>query len=349
VIEIKRSIGVYDATFLEMESDPDGRVRSSYKLTGTDTFRLASSENAFGRGGNLQNIPSGKETEIEIDFKFPNVRRQFIPDTGYTIGEFDLSGADAQVVAWEANDDDLKAAFRAGLKLHLKNARDVYPDKTRDMTDLDITEGQAHEGGLYSNVKKLAHGTNFGGTAKGLAERIRITVRDAEEFQERWFYLHPGIKTWHEHTNQKLVGFRCWSCEEIVDGKPYCPHCGAFPQGRTIGNRFGNRIVYFERVRDLFNPALAWTPQSTTAINCNRGAIALIDRCPWVELLMQVHDSLIAQWPSEYDNLLPEIGRALHSVTVPYSDPLTIPWSVKIGTKNWGDCEKIKWPEGTFE
>lgn len=344
MIEIKRSIGVYYSTFLEMESDPDGRIRSSYKPTGTDTFRLASSENAFGRGGNLQNIPSGKETDIEVDFKFPNVRKQFVPDPGYEIAEFDLSGADAQVVAWEANDDDLKAAFRAGLKLHLKNARDVYPDKTRDMSDKDITEGQAHEGGIYSNVKKLAHGTNFGGSAKGLAERIRISIRDAEEFQERWFFLHPGIKTWHQKTEQKLAGFRCWKCEDLTDGKPYCPHCGAFPQGRTIGNKFGNRIVYFERVRDLFNAALAWTPQSTTAINCNRGALAIVDKCPWVELLMQVHDSLIVQYPIEYHDLLPEVGRALHSVIVPYSDPLIIPWSAKISRTSWGDCEKYSWP-----
>lgn len=342
-IELRRSVGVYYSTFIEMESDSDGRLRSSYKLTGTDTFRLASSENAFGGGGNLQNIPSGKETSIEINFQFPNVREQFEPDIGYELAEFDLSGADAQTVAWEADDDDLKSAFRAGLKLHLKNARDVYPEKTRNMTDKDITEGQAHEGGIYSNVKKLAHGTNFGGTAKGLAERIRISIRDAEEFQERWFHLHPGIRKWHIRTEQTLQGIRCWKCTETINGEPICSHCNAFPQGRIIGNKFGYRIIYFNRVHELFNEALAWTPQSTTAINCNLGALALLDQIPWVQILMQVHDSLIVQYPIRYSDRIGDIKKALHSIVVPYPDPLTIPWEAKVSRKNWGSCEKIKW------
>lgn len=39
--------------------DLDGRIRSSYNLAGTETYRLASSEDAFGFGTNLQNISKG--------------------------------------------------------------------------------------------------------------------------------------------------------------------------------------------------------------------------------------------------------------------------------------------------
>ena len=46
--------------FTEMELDPDGRLRSSFSPTAS-TFRWRSSENAFGFGGNLQNIPEGTE------------------------------------------------------------------------------------------------------------------------------------------------------------------------------------------------------------------------------------------------------------------------------------------------
>lgn len=56
----------------------------------------------------------------------PNVRKLIIPDPGYAIYEADLAGADAQVVAWEAEDDDLKSAFRAGLDVHSKNAEDMW-------------------------------------------------------------------------------------------------------------------------------------------------------------------------------------------------------------------------------
>lgn len=45
--------------FLKSPVDPDGRMRCSFNPAGTSTFRFSSSENAFGRGTNLQNISKG--------------------------------------------------------------------------------------------------------------------------------------------------------------------------------------------------------------------------------------------------------------------------------------------------
>ena len=61
VIQEKRSLGVFLSTFCMMPLDTDGRMRTSYNIAGTETFRFNSSENAFGSGGNLQNIPKGEE------------------------------------------------------------------------------------------------------------------------------------------------------------------------------------------------------------------------------------------------------------------------------------------------
>jgi DNA polymerase-1 len=52
-----RSMSVFLNTFIKMPLDIDGRMRSSFNPAGTETFRLSSSEDAFGSGGNLQNIP----------------------------------------------------------------------------------------------------------------------------------------------------------------------------------------------------------------------------------------------------------------------------------------------------
>lgn len=55
-----RSICLFINVFLKAKPAPeDGRMRTQYKLTGTDTFRLASSTDAFGYGLNLQNISKG--------------------------------------------------------------------------------------------------------------------------------------------------------------------------------------------------------------------------------------------------------------------------------------------------
>ena len=61
LIDKKRSLGVFLSTFCLMPLDSDGRMRCSFNVCGTETMRFSSSENAFGNGGNLQNIPKGEE------------------------------------------------------------------------------------------------------------------------------------------------------------------------------------------------------------------------------------------------------------------------------------------------
>lgn len=56
-----RSIRVFKNTFVDAPLDIDDRMRCSYNPAGTETFRFNSSENAFGSGTNLQNIPKGNE------------------------------------------------------------------------------------------------------------------------------------------------------------------------------------------------------------------------------------------------------------------------------------------------
>jgi DNA polymerase len=55
-----RSLGVFSKNFLAAGLGIDGRMRCTYALTGTETFRLASSKDAFGAGTNLQNIPRSR-------------------------------------------------------------------------------------------------------------------------------------------------------------------------------------------------------------------------------------------------------------------------------------------------
>lgn len=54
-----RSLGVFQNNFLSAAIDADGRMRCSFNPAGPETMRWSSSENAFGRGTNLQNIPKG--------------------------------------------------------------------------------------------------------------------------------------------------------------------------------------------------------------------------------------------------------------------------------------------------
>jgi len=52
----------------EQEIDKDGRFRAAYNIAGTETGRPSSSENAFGTGGNAQNIATPLRYVFEADF-----------------------------------------------------------------------------------------------------------------------------------------------------------------------------------------------------------------------------------------------------------------------------------------
>lgn len=58
-----RSLGIFLNNFCLAKLDPDDRMRCSYNIGGTESYRWSSSENAFGRGTNFQNLPKGTEDE----------------------------------------------------------------------------------------------------------------------------------------------------------------------------------------------------------------------------------------------------------------------------------------------
>ena len=59
LIQEYRSIGVFKENFIDSPLDKDGRMRCSYKVAGTETFRFASAKSAFNTGCNLQAISEG--------------------------------------------------------------------------------------------------------------------------------------------------------------------------------------------------------------------------------------------------------------------------------------------------
>lgn len=248
------------------------------------------------------------------DVKLPNVRKLFIPDPGHIIFDIDLAGADAQVVAWEANDEELKDGFRNGLDVHSNNGRAIWgaafeAKKKRPGARFEMRD----------ELKRATHGTNYGASARTLAITLGWKVAEAENFQRQWFRLHPGIHGWHR------------KCERNLQ------------TSRRVSNAFGDSRTYFDRIDALLPQALAWIPQSTVGLVAAEAEVRL-GQLPWLDMLLEVHDSLIFQIP--YHRFSPsnmEKIRELVQVEVPYPDPLVIPWGMALSDKSWGDCKKVKW------
>jgi uracil-DNA glycosylase len=297
-----RSANVFLSTFLRAPLDIDGRIRCSFNIAGTETFRFSSSQNAFGSGLNLQNIPSGGGGDEEA---LPNIRELFIPDPGCTFFDIDLSSADLRIVVWESDEPEFKAMFREGLDPYTEIAKEFYGDPS-------ITKKDPRR----QTFKSFAHGTNYLGSAKGLAERLGLSVADAERTQRWYFNRFPRIERWQKDLKDQVV------------------------KRGMVQNVFGNRIYFTDRIEGtIFNQAAAWIPQSTVACLINRAYVAIDAQLPYVEVLLQVHDSLAGQFPTVQGNhAIREIVR-LAEIPLPYPDPLVIPVGVKTSDKSWGACK----------
>jgi hypothetical protein len=94
--------------------DPDGRMRFSYNIGGTNTGRFSCNENVFGGGTNANNITD-------------ELRRIFIAPSGRKLAYLDLEQAESRVVAYRSGDEKYIDACESS-DLHVYVAKLVWPD-----------------------------------------------------------------------------------------------------------------------------------------------------------------------------------------------------------------------------
>lgn len=297
-----RSLGVFLSTFVNAPLDVDGRIRCSFNIGGTETYRFSSSKNAFGSGLNLQNIPKGGGSD---GLELPNVRSLFIPDPGMTFFDIDLAAADLKIVVWEADEPEFKAMLKEGADAYTEIAKEFYHDRTIKKNDP-----------RRQTFKSFAHGTNYLGSAKGLAERLGLSVADAEKTQKWYFSRFPRIKAWQEYIKDQVL------------------------RRKMVENIFGYRTQFLGRIEGtVFNQAVAWIPQSTVACLINKAYVKIADTLPEVQVLLQVHDSLAGQFPTAKADYYTKAIIDAAQIALPYAnDPLTIEVGCKTSTVSWGEC-----------
>lgn len=264
---------------LESEIDSDGRMRTSYSVAGTETGRWNSSMNAFGTGTNMQNITN-------------SLRSIFVADPGKKIAYIDLQAAESKAVGYISGDQAYIDLCDHG-DAHTAVARLVWTDLpwTNDIKkDKEIANNTPfyREFSVRDMAKKGGHGTNYLGTPRTMAGHLKMPTSVIERFQQLYFDAFPGIPAWHKDVIQKIqLEHKITTC-------------------------FGRERIFFGRGTDAstWREAVAYGPQSTIADTLNFAAWRVQRR--WqgktVELIAQVHDAIVVQYPEELeDTLIPEI------------------------------------------
>lgn len=317
--------------FLETGIDPDGRFRFSFNIAGTNTGRLSSFESEFGSGSNSQNV--GR-----------SLRKIFTADPGMKFANLDLEQADSRnvgAICWNLFHSILGS--KAGAYLDACESGDLHTTVCR-MANPQLNWGDdskgwraiadqiAYRADTYRDLaKKLGHGTNYYGQPPTMAQHSKVPVQAVKEFQQAYFSGFPEIPFYHNYVKQELL------------------------ERSSITTLFGRQRYFFGRPRDdaTIREAIAYSPQSMTAEEINRGMMKLWRGSNRIQLLTQVHDSILFQFPEELEDEI--IPWALEQLKVTLSlvsgREFFVPVEAKVGW-NWGDMQPdnpdglMKWKGG---
>lgn len=316
-----RGIRKLKGTYLDMNIDKDGRLRCSFKIAGTVTGRLSSSATIFDTGTNMQNLP--------LTFK-----EFLIADEDHILVDLDKAQAEWVASAYVFGDANMIKAIEDKADIHIRTATMMFkaPEEVIAMedkylgssTDPDfIKEARAKmlaETGMgvlqYNPLpnmsmrqsgKKCNHSFNYGLSPQGFSIQYDMPLEFSKKCYNLYHAGYTGILKGHEHI-RNIMG-----------------------SSRTLTNLFGRKRRFLGRLDDnLYKAAYSFIPQSTVGELLNRGIVStyydqynpsLREYMRLVDMLNQVHDNMLFQYPIRTEGDVLNLAKAIHRI----KDNLNIP------------------------
>jgi DNA polymerase-1 len=232
-------------------------------------------------------------------------RKCFVAPPGCRLVKADYSQLHLRIAAKIAGEETMAGYFQRGLDLHTLTAQKV----------LKVTEVSKHD-------RKLSKILNFG-LLYGISpasfrintlckhDDIHMTLEQAQQYQNDFFTLYPGIRSWHRQINRdrasetrSLLGRRCLMRPE-----------------RWLGDRASIPV------------------QGSDADGAKRAMALLWQRrgeCPGAVPVLFVHDEVVVQCPADQaEKVKAWLHRAMYDAMAPLLDP--IPCVIDIITiPTWG-------------
>ena len=311
------------STYLdESKIDSDGRIHTSYKPVGTTTGRISSGETIFGKGGNLQNWPH-------------DLLRYLVFDDGYLGYSFDLSQIENRIVAYVGGVITQIEAFESGIDLHTLSAS-LLLDKPYE--EISREEGSSPIGdGTHSERywgKKCNHATNYNVGYRTFALVNEIDEGTAKYILAKIHRAYPQIESgYHQLVRNMLF------------------------KDRTVTNLFGRKRLFLGPIvpsrftpksacEDTYRKAYSHFAQSSCADKVAEQGLEYIyynqDLFHSVELLSQVHDSVVFQIPlsigwKRHAEILMKIKTSLETPLKWHDREFATPCDLAIGKNMYKD------------
>lgn len=252
-------------TYAESQVGEDGRFRCEYRQFGVQRApgRLSSAALLDGQGGNLQNQPE-------------RAKEMYICDPGMVFGYFDLSQAEARVVAVRAGIDKWveqfeKARLDGIYDCHRALASDMFkvPYDLVPVVDFDDNGKPT----IRYVAKRCRHGLNYRMERYKLSEVTGLSYNEANKNFILYHANTPELEKW-------------WEVEERE-----------FRKNREVYNAFGRRHKVIQRLDDdALKSIVAFYPQSTIGDKITKVWYQSEEDDDWpsdARVALDVHDNLV--------------------------------------------------------
>lgn len=296
----------YLEALLKFTHSSTKRINTEFNQTGTATGRLSS------QNPNLQNIPIKGEEGLAI-------RRAFIAEDGFLLCSADYSQIELRILAHFSGDENLIKAFEEDKDIHAHTACEIFgvpPEKvTPEMRRMS---------------KIINFGIAYGMSAYGLSRELKIDIKSAEIFINKYFERYPKIKDYIEKitTFAKEKGY----VKTLVGRKRYLPEIFSHDKNiRELGQRMAINTPIQGSAADLIKAAMVAIFKELKKLNLN------------TFMLLQVHDELVLEVPEKEVEIIKEIlikimENPFSYLGLPYK--LDVPLKVHLNFgKNWAECK----------
>lgn len=264
-----------------------GRIHTSYSQTTAATGRLASSS------PNLQNIPIRTARGREI-------RRAFIPAEGWTLLSADYSQIELRILASLSGDKPLFEAFTSGEDIHAATAATVFKIPLED-----VTPDQRRK------AKEVNYGIPYGVSAYGLAQRLRCPMSEAQELIDTYKRSYPGVAAFLHDQVEKAR--ECGFAETALGRRRYVPDIDARNRNvRSFAERVAINMPIQGTQADMIKLAMVHLDKLLESNNLK------------ARMLLQVHDELVLEVPTDELETVKELVRASMSEAMHLDVPVVV-------------------------
>eukprot|EP00512_Aurantiochytrium_limacinum_P014208 CAMPEP_0171572902 /NCGR_PEP_ID=MMETSP0961-20121227/4432_1 /TAXON_ID=87120 /ORGANISM="Aurantiochytrium limacinum, Strain ATCCMYA-1381" /LENGTH=944 /DNA_ID=CAMNT_0012127903 /DNA_START=1 /DNA_END=2831 /DNA_ORIENTATION=- len=279
------------------EESAEHRIHTSLKFN-TETGRLSASN------PNLQNQPALEKDRYGI-------RKAFISRPGNNLIVADYGQLELRVLAHLANCVPMIKAFEAGGDFHSRTALSMFDYIEKDK-EVILEWDKAANGGKpppyplikdkYASERRQAKVLNFsiayGKTAFGLSKDFGVSLDDAKDIVARWYSARPEVDQWQKDT----INFcRKFSYVETIWGRRrFFPKINSSnPRDRSASERGSINTPIQGSAADIVMSAMIKLHMHER-----------FREIGW-QMVLQVHDEIIAEGPEESTDEAMEIVRTV--------------------------------------